>query len=59
MLIFDGVVHNLGVLGHFVPWRIFGLEGIRIFWAQKLDKKNCLSQKLKNHTDFELYEVYV
>ena len=47
------VVYNLGVLGHFAPWSIFKLGGIRTFSLKKLDKKNCQnSQRFSNITSF-------
>ena len=37
---FTEEIHKLRVLTHFNSWDIFGLVGIRTFWAQKSDKKN-------------------
>ena len=38
----------MGVLEHFASWDIFGLRGIKTFWAQKLDKKMLKFIKILN-----------
>ena len=42
-------VYNLGVLGHFAPWDILGLRGIRKFWL-----KNQARKIVSIHKNFEL-----
>ena len=39
------VVYNLGVLGHFAPWDIFGLRGSKIFWYKESKQKKVLNSQ--------------
>ena len=40
------VVYNMGLLGHFCPWGIFELEGIRTFWTFYMSNCSDISQDI-------------
>ena len=50
LFMLTAVVYELGVLGHFPPWDIFRLEGIKTFWLKKIRQEKII----KIHKDFEL-----